>query len=207
MPLMVVQRDVAPGAMRVRLDQTTAMNPAMLPAAGEELEVVARLAMSGTATPGPDDIEASSPAMTLQADPRSVALHLGGGELAQPPPAVVGGGEVGGGFDVTVTLDAGIGPLPDSAVLFVLARRPGQRMPLMVVRRDLASSPIRVRLDQSTAMNPAVPLAVGDELQVVARLAMSGTATTGPDDIEAVSDPLVLETQLKGVQLHLAAET
>ena len=124
-----------------------------------------------------------------------------GQEISEAPLAAAAG------FEVTVTLDPAIGPLPDSAVVFVLARRPGQRMPLMVVRHDPASAPIRVRLDQTTAMNPARPLAVGDELQVVARLAMSGTAATGPDDIEAVSDPVVLEAELKGVQLHLAAET
>lgn len=79
---------------------------------------------------------------------------------------------------------------PASATLFVIARPVGGGMPFAVVRRAAAPLPSRVRLDDAVSMNPALPLSAAKEIEVVARISLTGAAVSHPGDWEWRSQPL-----------------
>ncbi len=92
------------------------------------------------------------------------------------------------GIDVEVSLAPALaGRFPAETTVFVLARPPGGRMPLAVVRRTLADLPLRLRLDDSMAMSPAMTLSSVPQAEVVARISPGGSAMRGDDDVEVVA--------------------
>ena len=82
---------------------------------------------------------------------------------------------------------------PTSATLFVIARPVGGGMPYAVVRRTAVPLPEQVRLDDAVSMNPALPLSAASEIEVVARISLTGAAVSHPGDWEWRSAPLSLE--------------
>ena len=85
-------------------------------------------------------------------------------------------------------------PPPAQAILFVIARPPGGGAPFAVVRRPAAPLPEAVRLDDLVSMNPAAPLSSAREVEVVARISLTGAAAPHPGDWEWRSQPLSLAT-------------
>lgn len=112
----------------------------------------------------------------------------------------------GPSIDVTVEgLDKVAQTGPDS-VLYVLARRQGERMPRMVTRRSVGGAGrIEVHLDGTSIMGDQVPLRSGEILEVVARFSPSGDVRSGPGTLEAVSEPITLADQPVPIALTLAA--
>ena len=92
-------------------------------------------------------------------------------------------------------------PPPAEATLFVIARPPGGGMPFAVVRRPAAPLPEAVRLDDAVSMNPAAPLSAAAEVEVVARISLTGAATPHPGDWQWRSEPLSLTAAAEPVQL------
>ena len=92
-------------------------------------------------------------------------------------------------------------PPPAEATLFVIARPPGGGMPFAVVRRPAAPLPKAVRLDDAVSMNPAAPLSAAAEVEVIARISLTGAATPHPGDWQWRSDPLSLTAAAEPVQL------
>ena len=86
--------------------------------------------------------------------------------------------------DLSEALQAEGLALSDSAALFVFAQAlEGPRMPLAVARLPAnASFPIRVTLDDSMAMTPAMRLSQFPEVQISARLSQSGVVNAGSGD-------------------------
>ena len=81
--------------------------------------------------------------------------------------------------------------LPESAVLFVFARKPGSGgMPLAVIRMPRPVFPVMVSLSENDLLQPGSSL--DGTLQISARLSMSGSATPGAGDFRA--DTSTLET-------------
>lgn len=70
-------------------------------------------------------------------------------------------------------------------VLFVLARAPGQRMPIAVVRLTPDTWPLKVSLDRRSTLDPAHPLGSVPRVEVEARLAANGNVQPSPDDLLA----------------------
>lgn len=83
-------------------------------------------------------------------------------------------------------------PPPAQATLFVIARPLGGGAPFAVVRRPAALLPETVRLDDAVSMNPAAPLSSAREVEVVARISLTGAAARHPGDWEWRSKPLSL---------------
>lgn len=84
-------------------------------------------------------------------------------------------------------LAARVGP-DDTVFVFARSGDPkGPRMPLALLRRSARDLPIKFTLDDSTAMNPAVPLSSAAKLVVVARVSRSGSASRQAGDLEGVS--------------------
>lgn len=73
--------------------------------------------------------------------------------------------------------------------VYVFARAAqGPRTPVVMVRSRVADLPTVFRLDDSKAMNPALPLSAVPEVQVGARIARSGSALPAPGDLEGYAE-------------------
>lgn len=204
MPLAVKRLDPA-ASLDVTLTAADAMNPAMSIATTDQVEVVVRLSMAGTAMPGSGDVEAKAgPVATDRSS--DVSLFVGDGGpapsvrmLAASAPAAAGAAPAAtAGGDTALHVQVRVNPdlltdLPASARVFVLARPAGGgRMPLAVKRLDPAAS-LDVTLTAADAMNPAMSIATADSVEVVARLSMAGTAMPGAGDVEAKVGPVATD--------------
>jgi cytochrome c-type biogenesis protein CcmH len=139
-------------------------------------------------------LESSPPENLRQAIEQQVAVL--DAQLAGMPPAVAGAGPLApaakgadagssaGVAVIRVNVTLGV-PVPTErlagAPLFVLARRPGESGPPLAVKRLSATLPQRVELTPADAMLAGLSIAAGDQLEVVARISLSGapSATAG----------------------------
>ncbi|MHA7878499.1 MAG: c-type cytochrome biogenesis protein CcmI [Saccharospirillum sp.] len=72
--------------------------------------------------------------------------------------------------------------LPEEAVLFVYARAPGERMPIVVKRLPVLEREVLVPLTDADAMGPTGQLSDYDEVEVLARVSFSGDAEASAGD-------------------------
>ena len=84
---------------------------------------------------------------------------------------------------IEVAVEAVADP-PAGATLFVIARPAGGGIPLAVVRRPATALPLSVRLDDAVSMSPERKLSEAAEVEVVARLSLSGRPIAGAGDWE-----------------------
>ena len=113
-------------------------------------------------------------------------------------------GDTGPALDVTVQLGDAARNLPDTATLFVFAKKPGQRMPLLVARRAVPDGTTTVRLDTTNAMAGDVTLADGDVLEVGARISRTGNIAAGASDLQVSQQDVKLTGGVVPVTLVLA---
>jgi len=112
-------------------------------------------------------------------------------------------GDAGPALDVTVQLGDAARDLPSTAALFVFARKPGERMPLLVARRTVPNGTTTVRLDKTNAMRGEVALAEGDVLEVGARVSNTGNIAAGAADLQAIQPAVRLTGGVVPVTLVL----
>ena len=94
--------------------------------------------------------------------------------------------EVGLAPDLAIELDAG-------EPVFVFARPPsGTGPPVAVARTTVGALPATIPLDESNAMIPSRSLASVEYVQVVARVARSGTANRTSGDVEGGAGPVAV---------------
>lgn len=92
--------------------------------------------------------------------------------------------------------------LPRDTSVFVYARAArGPKMPLAIKRLQLGDLPADVELNDSMAMTPSMRLSTADNIQVIARISMSGQAGAQSGDWEASSAPLEAQQQSDPIQL------
>jgi cytochrome c-type biogenesis protein CcmH len=117
---------------------------------------------------------------------------------AKSGPAAPAGAGVGG----TVELDAALKQKasPEDVVL-VIARAPGMRMPVAVLRARVADLPLKFVLDDTRAMSPAAPISALAEVSIEARISKSGMAKPEPGDL--ISPAQTVKVGAKGVQLKV----
>lgn len=90
---------------------------------------------------------------------------------------------------------------PDDVVM-VIARRPGTRMPLAVLRKRAAELPLQFTLDDSLSMDPNSRLSSVREIEVEARISKSGLARQEPGDL--LSQAQTVKLGAEGVALRVA---
>jgi tetratricopeptide (TPR) repeat protein len=114
-------------------------------------------------------------------------------------------GAAGGGFVAgTVTIAEPLRhTLHASDTVFVFARAPGGGPPLAAKRFKASELPLQFRLDDADAMVPGRNLSSAPEVEVLARLSASGSATRQPGDIEA--PPQSVRPGSSGVVLEIGA--
>lgn len=92
---------------------------------------------------------------------------------------------------------------PDAS-LFLFARAPdGAALPLAVQRIPLPEGEVQLQLTEQMAMQPGWSLASADQVEVVARMSLSGTVEQRPGDIQAVSDVLTFTEPSLSISLTL----
>ena len=92
---------------------------------------------------------------------------------------------VAGSVELRLNLGSPATP-PPAAVLFIVARIPGQAGPPLAAKRvDGARFPLEVRLSDADAMLPGATISDQAELAITARLSAGGQTTRGAGDYEA----------------------
>lgn len=187
MPRMVLRRGVGEDVLSVRLDRNALMGQQDPLREGETLEVIARLSRTGDVRPGPDTVDAISPAVTLGKDPVTVRLNFGPAAESAGPVNVAATAAVAGGAMVTIEVAAGEGLQadPDTRVFVIVRPLAGPPMPLAVRALSFAELPAVIQLSDADAMQPGRALSGFDEVSVLARLSRSGSPTSQPGDVES----------------------
>lgn len=98
-----------------------------------------------------------------------------------------------------VVLDAALkGKAAPTDTVMVIARVPGTRMPVAVVRVNVSELPLQFTLDDSLAMSPQARISAASQVEVEARISKSGMAQPVPGDlISAVQTVKVGATGIK----------
>jgi hypothetical protein len=142
-------------------------------------------------------VRVMQPTQPPAASPAAVASPGNAPAGAQPAAAAV---PAAGSIDVSVAYAGSVTALPASAKLFVFVRPVGERIPLGAHSYDARELPLSLAFSKPTD-------GVDREVEVVARLSLSGSVTLQPGDVEAVSAPLRFGDAPQSVGLTLAALT
>jgi cytochrome c-type biogenesis protein CcmH len=106
---------------------------------------------------------------------------------------------VSGVVDLDAALKARAAP---DDVLMVIARVPGTRMPVAVLRTRAADLPLKFTLDDSLSMSPQARLSMATEVDVEARISKSGMAQPEPGDL--ISAVQTVKVGTRGLKIHVA---
>ncbi|MCP8689390.1 c-type cytochrome biogenesis protein CcmI [Marinobacterium sedimentorum] len=103
---------------------------------------------------------------------------------------------------LAVRLAEGLGTAlePDQAV-FIFARPVGGRMPLAAVKLKVSDLPLEVVLDDTQAMTPQARLSGVDEVEVGARISLTGTPEPKTGDLFAILSPVSVRGQTQAIDL------
>ena len=112
-------------------------------------------------------------------------------------------GKAGASVSGVVELDRALSDKakPGDTIL-VIARAPGVRMPVAVVRAKAAELPFKFVLDDAVSMRPEAGISSLTEVSVEARISKSGLAMPEPGDL--FSTPQIVKVGASGVQLRVA---
>ncbi|HSI53838.1 MAG TPA: c-type cytochrome biogenesis protein CcmI [Ramlibacter sp.] len=184
-------------AMALWLSGTVAMNAGQFAKAAATWE-----GLLGLLAPGSED------ARMLQS---AIDDARGRAGLAGAKPAVVAaapsraaapaaaGATISGTVELAAELKAKVAP--DDTIM-VIARVPGSRMPVAVLRVRGAKLPMKYTLDDSLAMSPQALISAASEVEVEARISKSGQAKAESGDL--ISPVRTVKLGATGVTLNVA---
>lgn len=130
-------------------------------------------------------------------------VHGRGGNAALPAQVTGTKASAGASVSGTVELAASLRSkmAPDDTVM-VIARLPGSRMPVAVLRVRGARLPMPFTLDDSLAMSPQSLISTAAQVEVEARISRSGQAKAEPGDL--VSPARTIRLGARDVTLNVA---
>jgi cytochrome c-type biogenesis protein CcmH len=133
------------------------------------------------------------------------ARALGGGGIAQPPPATAAAPAQKSSVRGTVVLAPELASqvAPQDTVFIFARAADGPRMPLAILRRQARELPIAFALDDTMAMSPEMTLSKFSKVVVGARISKSGSATPQTGDFEGISAPV--ENTANGLTVTIGA--
>lgn len=108
------------------------------------------------------------------------------------------------GIDVFVSLDPVLLEKisPDDTVFIFARAAQGPRMPLAIVRAQAHELPVKVTLDDSSAMSPATRLSKFNQVIIGARISKSGDAMPHSGDMQGLSTAVKLR-EITGVKITI----
>ncbi len=106
--------------------------------------------------------------------------------------------------DVHVSLDSALMDKtnPEDTVFIFARASEGPRMPLAIVRKQVRDLPVKVTLDDSLAMSPAMSLSKFDQVVIGARISKSGNAMPSSGDLTGTSNVVQLD-EVTGVKITI----
>jgi cytochrome c-type biogenesis protein CcmH len=116
--------------------------------------------------------------------------QVSAGETQTPPAAAAA--------PKSVTVEVSLAPEllpsadPDDTVFIYAQALSGPKMPLAILRKQVAELPVKVTLDDSLAMMPAMKLSNFAEVKLLARISKSGQAVAQPGDLIGTVDNATL---------------
>lgn len=106
--------------------------------------------------------------------------------------AAASGGVVKGVVELDPAIKDKAGP---QDIVMVIARKPGMRMPLAVLRQSASSMPMPFTLDDSLSMDPNSKLSSSPEVEIEARISKTGLAMPNAGDLLSAPQTVKLGTQ------------
>jgi len=113
-----------------------------------------------------------------------------------PTPAVSSGKEISGKIELSFDMKSKIKP---GDIVMVVARKPGERMPVAVLKVPATDFPMRFTLSDALAMNPAAPLSQLSEASIEVRISKTGMAK--PEAGDLISTAQTIQVGAKDVRL------
>jgi cytochrome c-type biogenesis protein CcmH len=100
--------------------------------------------------------------------------------VATPAPTSSSGKSISGKIELSAELKSKIKP---GDVVMVIARKPGERMPVAVLKVPASEFPMSFTLNDSLAMNPSAPLSQLSEASIEVRISKTGMAKPEAGDL------------------------
>jgi cytochrome c-type biogenesis protein CcmH len=126
----------------------------------------------------------------------SIAEARSKGGLAPASTAVISKQGVSGQVEITPELKSKI---KAGDVLMVIARKPGERMPVAVLKTPLTAFPINFVLNDTLAMNPNALISQMPEVSVEVRISKTGMAM--PEAGDLISTPQTIKVGTTNARL------
>ena len=86
-----------------------------------------------------------------------------------------------------------------SDIMMVIARKPGERMPVAVLRTSVSEFPMSFSLTDALAMNPSSPLSQLSEASIEVRISKTGMAM--PESGDLISAPQIVKVGANNIRL------
>jgi len=113
-----------------------------------------------------------------------------------PNPIASSGKVISGKIELSAQLKSKIN---SGNIVMVIARKPGERMPVAVLRVPVSNFPMSFTLNDSLAMNPSAPLSQLTEVSVEVRISKTGMAM--PEAGDLISSAQTIQLGAKDVRL------
>jgi cytochrome c-type biogenesis protein CcmH len=135
-----------------------------------------------------------------QAPGKTPATANANNGTAPSPPAKAGvAANVSGVVELDAVLKAKAAP---GDTVLVIARVPGTRMPVAVLRTSASALPLQFTLDDSLSMSPQARISTATEVEVEARISKSGMAQAEAGDL--ISAVQTVKVGAKGIKLQVS---
>jgi len=116
-----------------------------------------------------------------------------GGLLSKPVAAPKG---ISGKIEISADLKSKVKP---GDIIMVIARKPGERMPVAVLKTTVAEFPMSFSLTDALAMNPSAPLSQLSDASIEVRISKTGMAK--PEAGDLISSPQTVKVGAGNVRL------
>ncbi len=126
----------------------------------------------------------------------SIAEARSKGGIGSKPAPAAAGKEISGLIELSPELK---GKIKTGDVVMVIARKPGERMPVAVLKSPASSFPMKFALNDALAMNPSAPLSQLSEASIEVRISKTGMAK--PETGDLISSAQTIKVGANNVRL------
>lgn len=106
------------------------------------------------------------------------------------------------GFNVTVKLGKAIKAPLSNEIIYIYVRRPSEKRPILVAKRNLMDLPLTIQLDETQAMLGEM-LTPGMEVMVAAHISKQGLPQLQSGDIQGMIGPIQVKPGIENVTVEI----